>query len=118
MTFFATNAGGSNFDIDAVTIAINSTTSTALDLSSNGFVGFITPGTLTGTAFTFTGSIDNSTFVALYNSDNSAFSITVGASRYYCLNPADFLGMRYVKIVSNQTEAAARSITVMTRSFS
>lgn len=117
MTFFATNAGGSNFDTNTVTIAINTTTSTALDLSTNGFVGLIIPSAFTGTAITFTGSIDNSTFTALYNSDNSAFSITVSASRYYCLNPADFLGMRYVKIVSNASEAAARTITVVSRSF-
>lgn len=115
MAFFATNAGGSNFDTNSVTIA--TTTSTVLDLKANGFVGFITPAALTGTAFTFEGSIDNSTFTALYNADNSAFSITVSASRYYCLNPADFLGMRYVRLVSNATEGAARTVTVITRSF-
>lgn len=117
MTFFATNAGGSDFDTNAVTIANGGTTSTSLDLSARGLVGFITPAALTGTAFTFTGSVDNSTFVALYNSDNTAYSITVGTSRFYCLNPADFLGMRYVKIVSNGSEAAERTITVTTRSF-
>lgn len=117
MTFFATNAGGSDFNTNAVTIANGATTSSALDLSTNGFVGFIMPAAFTGTAVTFTGSIDNSTFTALYNSDNSAFSITVSAARYYCLWPADFLGMRYVKIVSNATEGGARTITVITRSF-
>lgn len=118
MTFFATNAGGSSVNTGAVTIASGATASTAIDLQSFGFVGFITPAALTGTAFTFTGSIDNSTFVALYNSDNTAYSITVGTSRYYCLNPADFLGMKYVKIVSNGAEGADRTITVITRSFS
>lgn len=117
MTFFATNAGGSNFDTNVVTIPISTSTSTSIDLSSNGFVGFITPAALTGTAFTFTGSIDDSTFTAIYNSSNTAYSITVGTSRYYMLNPADFLGCRYVRIVSNGTEAAARTITVITRSF-
>jgi len=117
MTFFATNAGGSNFDSNTVTIAINTTTSDVIDLGSNGFVGIILPSAFTGTAITFTGSIDNSTFTALYNSSNSAFSIAVAASRYYILNPADFLGTRYVKLVSNASEAAARTITVVTRSF-
>lgn len=117
MTFFATNAGGSNFNTNAVTIAINASTSSVLDLESNGFVGLILPSAFTGTAITFTGSIDNSTFTALYNSSNSAYSIAVSASRYYMLNPADFIGTRYVKIVSNGTEAAARTITTITRSF-
>lgn len=115
MTFFATNAGGSDFDVNSVTIA--TTTSTTIDLGSKGFVGIIMPAAFTGTAITFTGSVDNSTFVALYNSDNSAFSITVSASRYYVLNPADFLGCRYVRIVSNATEGASRTLTVLTRSF-
>lgn len=117
MTFFPTNSGGATLDTNAVTIAQGASTSSAINLSSMGFVGFITPASLTGTAFTFTGSIDDSTYTALYNSDNTAYSITVGTSRYYCLNPADFLGMKYVKIVSNDTEAAARTITVITRSF-
>lgn len=117
MAFFRTNAGGSDFNTNAVTIAINASTSSSLDLGANGFVGFIIPSAFTGTAVTFTGSIDDSTFTALYNADNSAFSITVSASRYYCLNPADFLGMRYVRLVSNGSEAAARTITVITRSF-
>lgn len=117
MTFFATNAGGSNFDVDAVTIALNASTSSTHDLMTNGFVGFIIPSAFTGTAITFTGSADGTNFFALYNSDNSAFSITVSTSRYYCLNPADFLGMRYVRLVSNGTEAAARTITVISRSF-
>lgn len=117
MTFFATNAGGSNFDVDAVTIALNGTVSSAYDLKTNGFVGFVTPATLDGTAFTFQGSPDGTTYTALYNSANVAFSITVATSRYYILNPADFLGCRYVKIVSGSTETAARTITVIARSF-
>lgn len=117
MTFFATNAGGSDFNTNVVTIAISTTTSEAIDLGSLGFVGIILPSAFTGTAITFTGSIDNSTFTALYNSNNSAYSIAVSASRYYMLNPADFMGSRYIKLVSNATEAAGRTITVITRSF-
>ncbi len=117
MAFFATNAGGCDFDSNAVTIASSSTTSGALDLLSNGFVGFIMPSAFTGNAVTFTGSIDGSNFFALYNADNSAYTVAVAASRYYCLWPADFLGMRYVKIVSNATELGTRTITVITRSF-
>lgn len=117
MTFFATNAGGSDFNTNVVTISNGGTTSTAIDLSSLGFVGFILPSAFTGTAITFTGSIDNSTFTALYNSSNSAYSITVAASRYYMLNPADFMGSRYIKLVSNATEGGARTISVITRSF-
>lgn len=118
MTFFANNAGGSDYDVNAVTILINTTTSTDIDLSSRGFVGFVIPSAFTGTAVTFTGSVDGTNFFALYNSDNTAYSITVGTSRFYCLNPADFLGMRYVRLVSGSSEAAARTISIATRSFS
>lgn len=119
MTFFQnTNGSGVDQDTNTVTIAQGASTSSSINLGSKGLVGFITPASLTGTAFTFTGSIDGSTFVAIYNSDNTAYSITVGTSRYYILNPADFLGTRYVRIVSNGTEAAARTITFLSRSFS
>lgn len=117
MAFFATNAGGSDFNSNVVTIASGGTTSTVIDLSSLGFVGIIFPAAFTGTAITFQGSVDNSTFTALYNSSNTAYSITVAASRYYMLNPADFMGSRYIKIVSNATEGGTRTLTTITRSF-
>jgi hypothetical protein len=98
-----------------VTIAESGTVSTAADLVGARLVAIITPGTLTGTAMTFQGSVDNSTFVAVHNDLGAAISATVAASRYIVLDPADFAGIRYIKVVSGSAEAAARTITLVAR---
>lgn len=117
MTFFAQPGIGASFDISNATIPISSTTSNAVDLTSDGLVGFLMPSAFTGTTVTFLGSPDDVSYGALFNSNAQQFSITVAADRYFMLFPADFLGCRYVKFVSGSTEAAERVIKVMTRSF-
>ena len=119
MAFFGVPDTGAEFNIDVVSIATSAQTSTAIDLSSRGLVGFQMPSAFTGTTVTFVGTHDdeNGTYQALYNSDNTAFSITVAVDRQYVLCPSDFLGVRYVKFVSGSAEAASRSIVVTTRSF-
>tara|TARA_R110000796_G_scaffold65782_1_gene151775 strand:+ start:3373 stop:3729 length:357 start_codon:yes stop_codon:yes gene_type:complete len=118
MPFFTTRGAGASIDEDTLTIASGATTSSSLDLRAKGLVGFLMPATFTGTTMTFTGSMDDSTFTALYNADNTAFSITVAVARRYCLNPADFLGVRYVRFVSGSSEGGARTIEAVTRSLS
>lgn len=117
MPFFPINGVGASYETSTVTIALNGTTSSVLDLRSKGLVGFLMPAAFTGTVITFSGSMDNVTFGALYNADNTQFSITVAVDRFYCLNPADFVGVRYIKFVSGSTELAARTIAVSTRSL-
>ena|SRR3990167_5922917 len=117
MSFFRIRGIGVDLESHVLTIASGATTATTLDLQSKGFVGMQIPSAFTGTAVTFTGSMDGTTFVAIYNSENSAYSVTVSASRYYILNPADFLGARYVRIVSNGAEGDDRTIIASTRSF-
>ncbi len=112
------NGFGENFSPAVVKIESGATTSSSQDLGAQGLVGIIMPAAFTGTAITFQGSMDNVTFTSLYNSNNSAYSITVSASRYYILWPADFLGCRSVRIVSNGAEGALREITLVMRSFS
>lgn len=101
----------------SVTIANNGTVSDALSLGSVGHtvVGLITPGTLTGTAFTFQASADGTTYVAVYDKTGAAYSVTVSTSRYILLPPADFAGIQYLKVVSGSTETGERVITVVTR---
>jgi len=100
-----------------LTIAISTTTSGAISLETKGLVGILMPAAFTGTVLTFSGSPDGTTYGNLYNADNTAYSITVAVDRFYMLNPADFLGASYVKIVSGSTEAAARILSVITRNF-
>jgi hypothetical protein len=42
------------------------------------------------------------------------YSVTVGTSRYVALDPAVFAGVKWVKVVSGSSEAAERTITIVT----
>jgi hypothetical protein len=95
----------------SASIASGQTTSAAISLGGFSLVGILTPAALTGTAFTFTVSADGTTYVPLYNSAG-AVSYTVAASRYIAINPVDFYGVKFLKIVSGSSEAATRALTL------
>ena len=72
----------------------------------------LTPTALTGTEFKFQASTDGNNFFALYNGATE-YSVTVAASRYVSLNTEVMAGVRFLKVVSGSSEAAARTISVM-----
>lgn len=104
----------------AFTIANGATTSDALDMGASpdalgGFCGFITPSALTGTAFTFTVSLDDVTYTALYNA-STQLSIAVTTSRAYGFTAdqkSTLAPWRFIKIVSGSTELGARTIQAL-----
>lgn len=93
------------------TIAISSSTSSAIPITGKVILGLVVPSAITGTAFTFTVSHDGTTYQALYDTTNTQVSLTVAASRNYDL-PSELASWPYFKIVSNGTEAAARTLYV------
>ena len=98
---------------DTVTIASSGTTSTALTLQGGRVpIAIVTPSALTGTAFTFQASTDGTNFFNLYN-EATQYSVNVGASRYIALNLDVFQAIRYIRIVSGSSEAALRTISVI-----
>lgn len=102
---------------DKVTIASSGTTSTAFTFQQNRIpLAILTPASLTGTAFTFEASIDGTNFYDLYNGATE-YSVTVAASRYIALNPDVFQAVKYLRIVSGSSEAAARDIYVISGEF-
>jgi len=103
--------------LSTVTIANGQTVSDALDLSRAGFslVGIVTPAALTGATFTFQASADGVTYNAVYDKTGALVSVTVAASRYVVLAPADFAGIAYLKVVSGSTEGGARTIGLVAR---
>lgn len=95
------------------TIAISGTTSDAVKLYGCTAIGFTIPAAFTGTAITFTGSMDDgTTFVTIKDQLNSTVTYTVSVDSGYALDAAIFAPYDQIKIVSNDTEAAARSIIV------
>jgi hypothetical protein len=104
-----------NFVVHTATILSGQTTSDAIDLQGRPLVGMILPAAFTGSTITFTISVDNSTFTAVYNTANTQLSVTVTQGRAYLFSPGDLVGVRYLKLVSGSSEGADRSITLISR---
>lgn len=95
------------------TIESGDTESDAVELDNFVFCGFITPSVLTGTSFTFKGSIDGENFYTIKSTDDSTISATVSTSSGYSLNLIDFVGWKQIKIVSGATETGNREIKIL-----
>lgn len=101
-----------------VTIANGATTSDAISLEGYQIVAIQTPSAMTGTSLSFTTPYgDGSTYIAVYDDTNTQVTVTIatGASRHYELSPAKYVSMDTVKVVSNGTEAAERTLYLVTR---
>lgn len=100
-----------------VTIASSGTTSGAVDLGGTTLAGLIMPASFTGTSVTFTVSDELAgTYRTVYAEDGvTAASADITAGGYIPLDYGLFMGARFIKIVSNATEAAAREIGVVSR---
>lgn len=92
------------------TIANTATTSAAISTHGLSLVGIQFPTTFTGTTVTFTMSdaVDG-TYVPVYNAAG-AVSVTIAQARYYALDPKDFQGIQFLKIVSGSAEGGARTL--------
>lgn len=104
-------------DLTAV-IPISTATSGEIDLSGTTLCGIITPSAMTGTTLTLTMAHESGgTFVSVRDGYNNAITITIATneSRYYQIDPAITAGLRFIKIVSGGTEAAERTLRLITR---
>jgi hypothetical protein len=72
--------------------------SAAVDLGTARLVGIATPAAFEPTALTFQSSYDGATWNNVYDGTGTEKSITVAASRRVILSPADFYGIRYIKV--------------------
>lgn len=102
--------------IKEVTIASSGTTSDAVEITRSEVVGIRFPATLTGTAVSFlTSESYDGTYIPLYDDAGNLFTVTpTGALAIASLNPAEVVGLlNYVKIVSNATEGAARTLAIV-----
>lgn len=105
------NIGGQYTTADA-TIAASGTSSAAVDLHGYVLTGIYFPATFTGTAVTFTTSnAIAGTYQPVYNS-SGVVSYTIAQARYYAIDPKDFKGVRYLKVVSGSTEGSTRTLTL------
>ena len=95
------------------TIASSNTTSDAVELFGTTAIAFQTPSALTGTAFTFEGSIDAGvTFKEIRDQAGAAVSFVVAPDGTYPLDANLFAPYDEIKIVSGSSEAAERLILI------
>ncbi len=95
-----------------VTIANGAQNSSVIELNGFQLAGIQMPAAFTGTTITFlVATTLAGTYQALYNL-TGAVSYAVGASRFVAIDPKDFQGTPYIKLVSGSAEGAARSFTV------
>lgn len=98
-----------------VVIANGGTTSASLALPTNRIpLAIVTPSAMTGTSLTFAVSFDGQTFTPLfYESTSYSITISTSVSRQYALNRNAFEGVRFLQVISGSTEAALRTLRVI-----
>lgn len=97
------------FSVTTVTIADSASLSGAADLSSQSgtLVAIQTPSGWTSAVMTFQASFDGTTYGNLYNSAGAEVTTgSIAASTYVALDPADFAGVRYLKVRSGTSGTA------------
>lgn len=98
------------------TIAQGASTSAAVNMGGCTATALVIPVALTGTALTFTAAPDGLAYLPVFDEYNASKTISVGTTaRVVVLSPSDFWMGGLIKIVSNGTEAAARTIRVVCR---
>jgi hypothetical protein len=98
-----------------VTIAASGQASGSLALDGFTLCGLYMPAAFTGTTLTFQAENGKGTFLTIADGAGSDVSKTVAASKYIKLDPSDFAGVNYLKIVSGSIESADRVITLALR---
>ena len=95
-------------------IDISADASNSLGVSTDGMLlcGVQFPAAMTGTAVTFDFSMDNSAFLDVKETDGTDVSYTVSAGDVVRVDPSGwaFASNGYLRVTSNGTEAADRSI--------
>lgn len=101
------------------TIANGQTVSGAIALGGLTLCGIILPAAFTGTAISFqmSDAIDG-TFVAVKSTTSgTALSYTVAQNTYCAIDPRDFQGIAFLKIVSGTAEGGARTLGCAVKGF-
>ena len=100
-----------------ITIAADASTSSAINLRETGGGGgaLLYPSAFTGTELSFVASTALAgTYAPVLDVDNVAVTVGVTTSSWLAL-PTEVLTHRYAKVVSNGTEAAARTLQVVSK---
>lgn len=102
----------------SATIASGQTVSAAIPTKGLALVGIQLPAAFTGTAISFQGSVDGTTYQAVKSTTSgSALSYTVAQGTYAAIDPTPFQGLAYIKLVSGTSEGADRAFFVSLKGY-
>jgi hypothetical protein len=99
-------------------ITTNGTASAEVDLDGEVLCGISTPSSLVGTSLTFTvATASGGTFNNMMDGNGNVYTLTMSTNDYIRLNPNDFVGVQFIKLVSGSTETGGATFTLHTRRF-
>lgn len=110
-----------SFGSTTAVIADGQTASAEVDLGHTGLtlVGIIVPSTWATASISFTASLTaGGTFYPVYNVAGAAIatgSIAGGTAVWIAIDPADFAGIRFLKLVSSAAQSGGDTLTLVTR---
>ncbi len=102
---------------ETVTIASSGTTTAAVDLKNKVLLGYQLPGTMTSTSMTYHASSTVGGTYTVMRKAGADFADPILASKWVVLDPADFAGVRFLKLVAGSAEGAERSIILAYRAL-
>jgi hypothetical protein len=111
---------GSALTTATATIANGASLSGSVDISGKGILRINMPASWTAAVLTFQTSMDNSTFNDLYTAAGTEYTVQAAASRSIILPPADFAGVKYIKVRSGTSgsavnQGASRDLALVVR---
>ena len=109
------NNNNLNMVIDTVSIAAAGTTSNAIDLQGRALVNISTPSAISGAAFTFQSSYDGVAYQQYVSQGGGAVTVTCAAAKNVSVDPILLSGVRYVKLVRDNAQAAKKLIKIISR---
>jgi hypothetical protein len=103
-----------------ITIPASGTISDTISLVNQTLVGIQMPAAWSAADLTFRVSPDNINFSDMYDQFGNEFVVKTSASRFVVLNPADWVGVRFLSVRSGTvgtpvTQPSARDITFINR---
>lgn len=97
----------------SVDIANAGTDSTQIDLGIYRLTHLYIPAAFTGTSVSFKISYDGTNWFPLYDAvGNVLYTVSVTQDRVYKLSPVDWIGVRWVQVISNAAEGGARTLVL------
>jgi hypothetical protein len=107
-------------EYSTTTIANGASLSSAVNIGSKTVLGVVMPAAWTTANLTFQVSYDGTNYANLYDKDGTEYTVTAAASRHIYVEPAQWVGVKYIKVRSGTSgtpvnQGADRSVVLVVR---